>query len=302
MAEQIHLSDDASAVDPALDAARNDHTHEIAWDIAYRRLGIVNVVFVGPPGAGDRGWVLIDAGLPGTLGFIRQAAEERFGAGARPSAIVLTHGHFDHVGVLTDLAEEWDVPVYAHPLEAPYLDGRAAYPPGDPRVGGGLMAALARLYPRGPIDLGARLRLLPEDGRVPPLPDWHWIHTPGHSVGHVSLWREEDGALIAGDAFVTTGQESAYAVAVQRAEMHGPPTYFTVEWDKAKESVRNLAQLAPRVVVTGHGQPMQGPEMRQALLRLSEDFDSIARPSRGRYVVEPERAEDGSAYHWRQAG
>jgi glyoxylase-like metal-dependent hydrolase (beta-lactamase superfamily II) len=302
MAEQIHLSDNASAVDPALDAARNDHTHEIAWDIAYRRLGIVNVVFVGPPGAGDRGWVLIDAGLPGTLGFIRQAAEERFGAGARPSAIVLTHGHFDHVGVLTDLAEEWDVPVYAHPLEAPYLDGRAAYPPGDPRVGGGLMAALARLYPRGPIDLGARLRLLPEDGRVPPLPDWHWIHTPGHSVGHVSLWREEDGALIAGDAFVTTGQESAYAVAVQRAEMHGPPTYFTVEWDKAKESVRNLAQLAPRVVVTGHGQPMQGPEMRQALLRLSEDFDSIARPSRGRYVVEPERAEDGSAYHWRQAG
>jgi glyoxylase-like metal-dependent hydrolase (beta-lactamase superfamily II) len=302
MAEQIHLSDNASAVDPALDAARNDHTHEIAWDIAYRRLGIVNVVFVGPPGAGDRGWVLIDAGLPGTLGFIRQAAEERFGAGARPSAIVLTHGHFDHVGVLTDLAEEWDVPVYAHPLEAPYLDGRAAYPPGDPRVGGGLMAALARLYPRGPIDLGARLRLLPEDGRVPPLPDWRWIHTPGHSVGHVSLWREEDGALIAGDAFVTTGQESAYAVAVQRAEMHGPPTYFTVEWDKAKESVRNLAQLAPRVVVTGHGQPMQGPEMRQALLRLSEDFDSIARPSRGRYVVEPERAEDGSAYHWRQAG
>lgn len=111
MASQIPLSEDSSAIDPALDALRNDHTHEIAPDLAYRRLGIVNVVFWGPPGAGDRGWVLIDAGLPGTKGFIRAAATERFGRDARPAAIVLTHGHFDHVGVLEDLAEEWDAPV-----------------------------------------------------------------------------------------------------------------------------------------------------------------------------------------------
>lgn len=302
MSQQIPLSEDASAVDPTLDAARQDHTHEISRDIAYRRLGIVNVVFIGVPGAGDRRWVLVDAGLPGTKSLIREAAEQRFGAGARPSAILLTHGHFDHVGALLDLAEDWDVPVYAHPLEAPYLDGRAAYPPGDPGVGGGLMAALARFYPRGPIDLGTRLQLLPGDGSIPGLPDWRWLHTPGHSVGHVSFWREEDGALVAGDAFVTTGQESAYAVAVQRPEMHGPPTYFTVEWDKARVSVARLAALAPRLVVTGHGQPMHGPEMRQALFRLAEDFDRIARPPSGRYVASPERAEDGSAYHLRRAG
>ncbi|GGE09226.1 MBL fold metallo-hydrolase [Aureimonas endophytica] len=296
MVQQIPLPAEASAIDPVLDAARADHTHEIAPDLAYRRLGLVNVVFVGRPGAGDRNWVLIDAGLPGTKGLIQDAARERFGAEARPSAIVLTHGHFDHVGVLEDLAAEWDAPVYAHPLEHPYLDGRAAYPPGDPSVGGGLMAAMARFFPRGPVNVGARLRALAEDGPLPVLPGWRWLHTPGHSVGHVSFWRESDRSLIVGDAFVTTAQEAAYAVAVQRPEMHGPPMYYTVEWDKAKRSVEALAALEPERVVTGHGQAMAGPAMRDALHRLAREFDTVAVPRTGRYRDAPARAEDRSAY------
>jgi glyoxylase-like metal-dependent hydrolase (beta-lactamase superfamily II) len=296
LAEQIPLSPEASAINAALDSSRDDLTHEVAPDLAYRRLAIVNVAFFGPHGGGDRGWVLVDAGIPGSKGLIRRAAEARFGAGARPAAIVMTHGHFDHVGVLEDLAEEWDAPVYAHALEIPYLDGSAAYPPGEPSVGGGLMALLAPLYPRKPVSLGARLRRLPEDGSIPAMPGWRWMHTPGHSVGHVSLWREADGSLIAGDAFVTTGQESAYAVAVQRAEMHGPPAYFTVDWVAARESVRRLAALEPAMVLTGHGQPMQGEEMRQALHRLAREFDELAVPLRSRYLENPARAGDRSAY------
>lgn len=296
MSEQIPLSDDASALEPELDAARRDHTHEVAPDLAYRRLGIVNVVFVGPAGAGDRGWVLIDAGLTGTAGLIRSAAQARFGPDSRPAAIVMTHGHFDHVGALEQLAEAWDVPVHAHPLEHPYLNGSAAYPPADPGVGGGLMARLSRLYPTRPVDVGARLRALPEDGSVPFMPGWRWVHTPGHSVGHVSLWREQDGALIVGDAFCTTGQESAYDVARQEPQMHGPPMYFTIDWQAAEESVRRLAALRPELALTFHGQPMRGPEMRGALDRLAAEFRAVAVPPKGRYVAAPRHAADGSAY------
>ena len=271
-------------------------SHAVTPDLAYRRLAIVNVVLVGPEGAGDRGWVLVDAGIPGSRGAIRGAAEARFGAGARPAAIVLTHGHFDHVGVLADLAAEWDAPIWAHALERPYLDGSAAYPAPDPSVGGGLMARISPLYPTSPVDVSDRLALLPDDGSVPPLPGWRWIHTPGHTPGHVSFWREADRSLIAGDAFVTTAQESAYAVAVQAPEIHGPPMYLTTDWPAAAASVRALAALRPERAITGHGRPLGGPELRRGLDALAEGFERVAVPEAGRYVARPARAEDGSAY------
>ncbi|MFC7553223.1 MBL fold metallo-hydrolase [Pseudoroseomonas wenyumeiae] len=195
-----------------------------------------------------------------------------------PAAIIMTHGHFDHVGVLEDLAAGWDVPVYAHPLERPYLDGSNAYPPPDPTVGGGAMALLSPLYPRAPVNVGSRLRDLPADGSVPEMPGWRWLHTPGHSVGHVSLWRDADRTLIAGDAIITTAGESAYATAVQEPELHGPPKYFTHDWQAAEASVAKLATLEPELVVAGHGLAMHGADMRAALHRLSQEFRQLAVP------------------------
>lgn len=188
------------------------------------------------------------------------------------------------------------MPVYAHDLERPYLDGSASYPPGDPSVGGGLMAISAGLLPTRPVDVSRRLRTLPSDGSVPNMPGWRWVHTPGHSPGHVSLWREADRAMIVGDAFVTTTPESAYATAVQSPEMHGPPRYFTIDWERARSSVEALSLLRPELVVTGHGRAMKGGEMTEALGALARDFNRIAVPATGRYVGHPATAQDGSAY------
>jgi len=297
MSEQIPLTEHSRADDPEIDRDNDDSTHEIADDLAYKRLAIVNVVFVGQSNAGDREWVLIDAGLPGFAGAIKHAATERFGKNSRPAAILMTHGHFDHVGSLETLADDWDAPIYAHLLEQPYLDGRSAYPPPDPSVGGGLMAMTSPLFPPGPFNVGRRLRLLPDDHSVPHMHGWRWIHTPGHTPGHVSFWREDDRSLIVGDAFVTTRQESAYAALLQKPEMHGPPMYYTPDWDSARESVRALATLEPELVVTGHGRAMEGPDMRGALHALAQDFDEVARPKDGRYAREPAHADaSGTTY------
>ena len=276
----------ATTLSPAAPSTRA-WPRPVADDLAYLRTAIVNVFFLGPPGAGDRGWVLVDAGIFGFTEQIVRAAADRFGEGARPSAIVLTHGHFDHVGALPELAERWDVPVYAHPMELPYLIGRSPYPPPDPTVGGGAMAAMAWMYPRGPIDLGDRVRRLPEDSSVPGMPEWRWIHTPGHSAGHVSLFRDTDRALIAGDAFVTTKQESLIAVLEQRPEIHGPPAYYTPDWRAAGHSVAVLAALEPSVAATGHGRPLRGDGMLRDLHHLAGNFATQAVPEHGRYVGRP---------------
>jgi glyoxylase-like metal-dependent hydrolase (beta-lactamase superfamily II) len=284
VADQLPLEESGIAGNAAADAERDDGTNEVTPDLAWKRLAIANIVFYGVRGAGPGQWVLIDAGVMGTTGMITGAAAERFGSGSPPAAIVMTHGHFDHVGALENLAREWNVPIYAHQLEMPYLNGTASYPPPDPTVGGGMMALLSPMYPRGPVNVSQWLQPLPADGSVPFMPGWRWVHTPGHTVGHVSLWRESDRTIIAGDAFITTAQESAYAVATQRPEMHGPPKYFTPDWESARTSVQQLAALEPELVVTGHGPAMRGQDMRAALHVLARDFNNLAVPEQGRYV------------------
>jgi glyoxylase-like metal-dependent hydrolase (beta-lactamase superfamily II) len=232
-------------------------------------------------------WVLIDAGLKGNTVRIKAMAEDLFGANNPPQAIILTHGHFDHTGTIEELLEAWDVPVFAHELELPYLTGVSAYPPPDPTVGGGLMSILAFAYPKKPIDLGTRVRVLQNDGHIPILPGWRFIHTPGHAPGHISLYREKDRLLLAGDAFVTTKQESAFAVATQKKILSGPPKYFTYNWTAAKSSVKKLQNLHPAIAATGHGKPMYGEELTTGLDALINNFETVAVPSHGRYVDKP---------------
>jgi glyoxylase-like metal-dependent hydrolase (beta-lactamase superfamily II) len=287
MPHQINVDADAKLTTNMVDGRVAD----VTTGVAYSRLAIVNIQYVQELNE-DRNWVLIDSGLWGTAGTIVEAAENRFGKSARPSAIVLTHGHFDHVGALPELAERWSVPIYAHSLEHPYLNGSKQYPPPDPAVGGGLMSALSRFFPRGPIDVRRWLRELPAGGSVPMMSGWQWIHTPGHSPGHISLWRASDRTLIAGDAFITTAQESAYAVLTQAPELHGPPMYYTPDWESAGQSVRSLAALEPEVVITGHGPPLQGAEMRRALHELAVRFEVVAVPANGRYVNQSDAPSD----------
>lgn len=237
-------------------------------------------------------WVLIDTGLYWSAKRIKHMAEHLFGANTKPAAIILTHGHFDHVGTVKQLAQEWDVPVYAHELEFPYLTGKSAYPPPDPTVGGGMMAWMAGIYPKQPINIWKHLRALPADGSVPVLKGWRYIHTPGHAPGQISLFREADGVLLAGDAFVTTNQESALSVMMQTKVLSGPPKYFTPDWQAAKASVDKLNDLHPQVVATGHGKPMSGKEMRDALQQLSNNFYKVAVPEHGRYVPYPAIANE----------
>lgn len=251
-------------------------SEEVLSDLYVHTIQIANIVFYSSPD--QNGFVLIDAGMPKSAKEIIDVAEKRYGKTTKPDAIILTHGHFDHVGAIIELVDYWQVPVFAHKLELPYLTGLKDYPEPDPSVDNGLVAKMSPMFPNEAIDLGESVQELPPDETVPFMEGFKWIHTPGHSPGHVSLFREQDRALIAGDAFVTVKQESLYKVFTQEKEVNGPPKYLTPDWTAAFDSVKKLAALNPSVAITGHGVPMSGVELSEGLRKLVDNFDRIALP------------------------
>jgi glyoxylase-like metal-dependent hydrolase (beta-lactamase superfamily II) len=251
---------------------------EIARGVFYVPIGIANVYCVGVSG---RSWVLIDSSVPGRGWQIRRAAESIYGPAARPEAIFLTHGHMDHAGSASELADFWNVPIFAHRLEIPYLTGQSEYPPLDPTTGG-FLAFMGRFFAPKTSDLGDRVRVLDRD--LPGLDGWEWHHTPGHSPGHVSLFRREDAILLAGDALTTVNLDSFFATVTKTQRLGPPPAPSTYDWVRAAESVRRFVELRPLTIACGHGVPMSGGK---AVIQLGELASHFPRPEQGRYVREP---------------
>jgi glyoxylase-like metal-dependent hydrolase (beta-lactamase superfamily II) len=202
----------------------------------------------------DTGVTMIDAGLPGHW---RELVEELTAMNRSLGdirGVILTHGDVDHLGVAERLRSEHKVPIYIHEADAPMARGEARKqnPPwGRLRI----RATLGFLWyavRRG----GMKARPVREviglsgDGslQLPGRPEI--IHTPGHSPGSVAIHVPSVKALFVGDALTTrhvlTGVE-------------GPQTApFTLDVEKALESLSRLENLDVDWVLPGHGPPWNG--------------------------------------------
>lgn len=253
------------------------------WQIA------TDVFCVGPHGrtqtnvylvrAGSS-WVLIDTGWAKDGPGIRAAAETLIGGNTRPAAVVLTHCHPDHAGSALELARTWACPVYMHPAELPIASGDfAAMTTTAGPLDHWLVLPMMRLMGQRRREamlqrssLAEVARGLEPGGDVPGLPGWRWILTPGHTPGHVALFRAGDRVLIAGDAVVTMQLNSASGIVLQKPGLSGPPRYTSWNWPLAKRSVATLAALEPAVLAGGHGRPMSGAHTAHALRAFADTF------------------------------
>jgi glyoxylase-like metal-dependent hydrolase (beta-lactamase superfamily II) len=176
--------------------------------------------------------VLVDPGPESTL----QTLVAGLGR-VEPSAILLTHIHFDHAGASGALVRRWpDLPVYVHERGAPHM--------AEPER---LVASAARLY--GGEDELARLW-----GEVVPVPernlrvlhggetvlgDFRVEYTPGHAWHHVSFLHEPTGTAFVGDVAGVRIPPSGYVMAPT------PPPDIDVEaWDRSLDIVGGWAPEA----------------------------------------------------------
>jgi len=191
----------------------------------------------------DRGLLLLDAGMPFTVGALADRLDEAGFALADVATLLVTHQDLDHVGGASAVVDHSDALVVAHETDAPVIDGREA-----PRVPGGGDGdgedagddegdGVDRAPPV-PVDveLGgpATIRTRAGPARVVP--------TPGHTPGHVSVYLPESGTLLAADALTAQG-----------GELHGPRPDVTEDVETGLASVARLADLDVERVLCYHG-------------------------------------------------
>jgi len=92
-----------------------------------------------------------------------------------------------------------------------------------------------------------------------------WIHTPGHTPGHVAYVRTHDRVVISGDAILTLKVNAWSGLLRQELGLSGPPWYTTWDQEAATDSIVAIADLDPSVLAGGHGLPMTGPETAAAV-------------------------------------
>jgi glyoxylase-like metal-dependent hydrolase (beta-lactamase superfamily II) len=238
----------------------------VDWRVKARGLGVSVKIALGIHRIADQSIVnsylleeagqvtIIDAGVPG---FYRNIPRELAAMGrtaADVRALVLTHGHSDHIGFAERLRSERRIPVSVHESDAALARGEVPNPAKgygriklSPFLGflwftmlrGGLRTP--KLQEVSTFGDGATLDV-PGSPRV--------IRTPGHTPGSAALHVPSLSALFVGDAFAT------YAVTTGARGPQVAP--FTADATQAVASLARLEGISADLVLPGHGDPWTG--------------------------------------------
>ncbi|TLM72905.1 MBL fold metallo-hydrolase [Pseudarthrobacter sp. NamB4] len=209
------------------------------------------------------GLTLVDSGLPASWKTLDAALRGLGHSLDDIKALVLTHAHFDHLGLAHRLHTQFGVPVWVHagdsfiarhPYRYRHEKSRFVFSLAHP---GGLpvlarMAAAGALRVRGVDGLSMFPQKAGQTGSLPVPGSPEVVFSPGHTAGHCGLYLRDRGVLFSGDALVTldpyTGRRGPRIVAGAA----------TMDSRQNLETLTQLAQTGASLVLPGHGEPWTG--------------------------------------------
>lgn len=179
--------------------------------------------------------VLVDSGIRSSYATIKKVLQE-----INVYQHVLTHAHADHQGCSDQICAEFEIPLLCHPNEVFRTEtGMVTMDYPTPQHW------IAKLQQRYWAGQGHKVgQTIVENDKIG---DFRVIETPGHSAGHISLFREQDGVLIMGDTAVNMN------LITTTVGLRLPPNMFTSDQQLNIKSLQKLAQLNPSMICFGHG-------------------------------------------------
>jgi len=198
--------------------------------------------------AGD---VLIDAGSRHAAGrILRQLS------GRQVSLHALTHAHADHQGSSHEVCQKLGLPLWCGELDAAAVEDGRIRERMPPQL---INSLIGKVSPGPPHPVTRRL------GEGDTVTGFEVLDTPGHSAGHISLWRESDRTLICGDVFTNIDTVTGLP------GLHEPKSFFTPDPERNRQSMRRLAELEPELVCFGHGRPLRDPARLRSFVAQLRD-------------------------------
>ena len=193
-------------------------------------------------------YILVDAGTTQDRAFIENL--KMSGKLEKIGLIILTHGHYDHVGYASILQEKFKIPIAMHFGDIEKVSHASMdFPPAKGFLSGTIRRLTMRNIQNATYHKFKPDIILDSQSKIVGFPDIKILHLPGHTQGSIGI--EFDGNLLAGALVMNI--------------LFPSTTWFAENFYLVQDSIRSICDTSFLRIYPGHGSPFSGRLLKKLL-------------------------------------